>query len=380
MIKTYKYRLLPTKRQLNTLTKMLEECRFLYNDTLAYRKNAWENEQRNANWYETKARIPILKIERPTLKIGHSQVLQNVTERVDLAFKHFFRRVRQGEKEVGYPRFKGFGRYDSLTYSQSGFKLDSRSKQLNLSKVGAVHIVLHRPIKGTIKTLTITRSSTGKWYACFSVECEPNLLPKNDKQIGIDVGLTSFATLSDGQEIDNPRFARQAEKHLAKVQRKLSKYQKGTKERKHYRKAVAHTHERTRFKRQDFTHKESRKIVNAFGFIAVEDLSINRLNKNHCLAKSIQDAAWSSFFGQLASQAVEAGQTFVKVNPAYTSQTCHNCGYRALNKLTLRDRVFDCPCCNLSIDRDLAAALNIKALGRPRVGLPLDAPAARQGE
>jgi putative transposase len=385
VIKTFKYRLFPTKRQLHRLDATLEECRWLYNQTLACRKDAWEAEQRNVSWYDTNARIPILKAERPSLKLVHSQVLQEVTKRIDLAFKAFFSRVNRGEKP-GYPRFKGYGRYDSFTYTQSGFTLDTKTKRLDLSKIGEVYIELHRPLKGAINTLTIMRSSTDKWYACFSVECDPNLLPPNPNQVGLDAGLTTFATLSDGHTIENPRFFRQSEKALAKAQRKLSKTAKPAKgekaspERVRARKVVAHTHERTKFKRQNFTHQESRKIIDRNGFVAVEDLRINHMNKNHCLAKSIMDAAWSSFFDQLCAKAGEAGRTFVKVNPAYTSQTCSTCGYRQVTKLTLADRLFDCPNCHLQLDRDLNASLNIKALGLQSVGLPLDAPPFTAGE
>jgi putative transposase len=211
MIKTFKYRLFPTKHQLNILQQTLEECRWLYNQTLAYRKNAWETEQRHTSWYDTNARIPILKAEHPALKLVHSQVLQEVTKRVDLAFKAFFSRVKSGEKP-GYPRFKGYARYDSFTYTQSGFTLDSKTKRLSLSKIGDVYIELHRPLKGTILNLTIIKSSTDKWYACFSVECPANLLPPNPNQVGLDAGLATFATLSDGVQIENPRFFRKREK------------------------------------------------------------------------------------------------------------------------------------------------------------------------
>ena len=218
----------------------------------------------------------------------------------------------------------------------------------------------------------VSRSATGKWYACFSCEnIEPEILPENPEKIGIDVGLYPFATLSDGTEIENPRFFRKEEKALAKVQRKLSKETEGTPERRFRRKAVARTHERIGFKRSNFSHQHSRKIVNQFGFIAVEDLTVNRMVYNHCLAKSISDAAWSAFFSMLACKAEEAGRQFVKVNPAFTSQTCNVCGYR--QKMPLSERIFSCPCCNLHIDRDLNASLNIKAVGLHSVGSPLEA-------
>ncbi len=168
--------------------------------------------------------------------------------------------------------------------------------RLRLYGVGLVKIILHRPLEGTPKTATISRSSTGKWYVCFSCECaEPARLPETGRQVGIDVGLKTFATRSDGQEIANPRFFRAEEHALARVQRRLSKEEKGTPERTKRRRVVARVHERTRWRRSDFTHQHSRRIVNGFDLIAVEDLSVNRMTHTHCLAKSIHDAAWSQF-------------------------------------------------------------------------------------
>ncbi len=367
----FQYRLYPTKQQLKKLEAILEECRWLYNETLAYRKDAWEH-QHYVSWYDSKKRIPILKTERPTLKQVHSQVLQNVTERVELAFQAFFRRIKAGEQDPGYPRFKGCGRYDSFTFPQSGFSI-THDNRVCLSKIGRIKLVYHRPIKGKVKTCTVHRSSTGKWYVSFSVECEPERLPEQPKQVGIDVGLKTFATLSDGTEIENPRFFRKEEKALAKVQRKHAKLAKGTHERRKHHQAVARVHERIAWRRENFTHQESRKIVNAFGLIAVEDLMVNRMTHNHCLAKSIADASWSAFFAQLSRKAAEAGRAFVKVNPAYTSQTCSRCGHR--QKMPLDVRVFTCPCCSVQLDRDLNAALNIRALGLQGLGLSVEAPA-----
>ena len=306
----------------------------------------------------------------------HSQVLQNVAVRLDLAFKAFFRRVKAGE-DPGYPRFKGKGRYDSFTYPQFGFQIDEQGK-LSASGIGHIKIVLHRPIRGNIKTLTIHRSSTGKWYACFSVECEPERLPERASPVGIDVGLKTFATLSDGMEIANPRFFRKEEKALAKVQRKHSRLSQGTPERRKHRKAVARVHERIRFRRDNFTHQASRKIVNRYGVICVEDLHVNRLVHNHCVSKSLHDASWSAFFAQLSAKAEEAGRQFVKVNPAYTSQDCSRCHHR--QAMPLSERTYHCPCCFLEIDRDLNAAQNIRAVGLHSLGLSLEAPAFRRGE
>jgi putative transposase len=303
-------------------------------------------------------------------------VLQNVAVRIDLAFKAFFRRCKVGENP-GYPRLRGKDRYDSFTFPQFGFKFDEQGK-LYCSGIGHLKIILHRPIRGKIKTLTVRRSSTGKWYASFSCEVELERLPERPEQIGIDVGLKTFATLSDGEEIANPRFFHKEEKALAKVQRKHSKLAKGTPERRKHRKVVARVHERIGFRRDNFTHQNSRQIVNSYGVICVEDLQVNRMVHNHCLAKSMVDASWSAFFAQLSRKAEEAGRAFVKVNPAYTSQDCSRCHHR--QKMPLSERIYHCPCCLLSIDRDLNAALSIRAVGLHSLGLSLEAPCLETGE
>ena len=370
MLKNFQYRIYPTKKQQKKLNETLEECRWLYNHLLASRKNAYEQDGKGLTCYQQQSTYPILKEQHPSLNTVHSQVLQNVAVRIDLAFKAFFRRCKAGEKP-GYPRFKGYGRYDSFTYPQSGFSI-THDERVTLSKIGSVKMVYHRPVKGKVKTCTVHRSSTGKWYVSFSCECEPERLEMDETQVGIDVGLKTFATFSTGEEIANPRFFRKEQKALAKVQRKHSKLAKGTPERRKHRKVVARVHERIKFRRDNFTHQSSRQIVNQFGVIAVEDLHVNRMTHNHCLAKSIHDASWSAFFSQLSCKAEEAGRQFIKVNPAYTSQDCSRCHHRQY--MPLSERTYHCPCCLLSIDRDLNAALNIRAVGLHSLGLPLEAP------
>jgi len=320
--------------------------------------------------YDQHAELPALKAERPSLAGVQSQVLQNVAVRIDLAFQAFFRRVKAGEKEPGYPRFRGQGRYDSITFPQVpvGCKLETGTGRLYVMNVGRIKLVYHRPLEGTPKTATIRRSSTGKWYVSFSCECaEPAPLPPTSQQVGVDMGLTTFAMLSTRQAIANPRFFRQEEKALAKAQRRLSKAEKGTPERAARRTVVARVYERTTWRRSDFTHQHSRRIVNAFDLIAVEDLSVNRMVHNHCLAKSIHDAAWSQFADLLSYKAAWAGRKYVAVNPAYTSQDCSQCGHRQV--LSLSDRVYTCPCCGVVLDRDLNASLNILGVGLHTLGL-----------
>jgi putative transposase len=367
VLKTFQYRLYPTKAQETKMRATLDECRWLYNHLLEARKSAWEAGQESLRLYDQLGTLPALKAERPSLATVHSQVLQNVGVRIDLAFKAFFRRVKAGEKP-GYPRFRGRERYDSFCYPQapSGCKLSG--DRLTLSGIGTVRLVLHRLLEGKPKTVCVRRSSTGKWSATFSCEWEPTPLPETSEQVGIDVGLHAFAAFSTGEAaLENPRFFRQEEKALATAQRKLAREAKGTPKRRKRRMVVARVHERTRWKRQEFAHQHSRRIVNRFQVIAVEDLSVNRLVHNHCLAQSISDAAWAAFAAMVSFKAAWAGRSFIAVNPAYTSQDCSRCGHR--QKLSLSDRTYRCPCCGLERDRDHNAAKNILTLGLLAMGL-----------
>jgi putative transposase len=351
MLKMFQYRLYPTGQQQRLLDQRLEECRWLYKYMLAERRDAWQERQESLRYYDQAISLPALKAERPAPAGVHSQVLQNVAVRIDLAFKAFCRRVRSGE-EPGDPRFRSEGRYDSFTFPQIpvGCRLEGEDTRVRSTNVGLVKITLHRPMEGIPKTATITRRSTGKWYVSFSCECaQPTPLPETGQSVGIDVGLKTFATLSDGQEIANPRFFRQEEKALAKVQRRLSKEEKGTSERACRRRVVARAHERIARRRSDFTHQHSRRTVNAFDLIAIEDLSVKGMTQNHCLATSIHDVAWSRFASLLSYKAAWPGRRSVAVNPAYTSQDCAGCG--------------------LGLDRDLNAARNILRLGKEVVGL-----------
>ncbi len=373
----FQYRLYPTPAQATAMQATLDGCRWLYNRLLEERKLAWEDTETSVRLYDQVNRIPALRGERSALAGVHSQVLQNVAARIDLACAAFFRRVEAGEKP-GFPRFRGYGRYDSFCYPQAGRKGgyyidgDGPKARVFLSKIGHVKAVIHRPLEGTVKTCCVKRTSTGKWYAAFSCEVEDKPLPATDSAVGIDVGLASFAAMSDGVEVANPRFFRRDEKALAKAQRRLAKEPKpakgerATPERRRRRTVVARVHERIVNRRKDFAHQESRKVVNAHDTIAVEDLSVNRMVHNHCLAKSISDAAWSLFTSCLSYKAASAGRRYVEVNPAYTSQTCSGCGHR--QKMPLADRVYRCPCCHLDLSRDVNAARNIRALGLQGIG------------
>jgi len=361
---TYKFRLNPTRHQRTLFNNTLELCRWVYNETLATRKNTWEQEKKSVSHYDTINMLPELKKQRPELIQVYSQVLQEVCARVDLAFKAFFRRIKAGDKKPGYPRFKSYGRYDSFTYPQYGFELLDNG--LLLSKIGTIKIVQHRPLEGKIKTLTVRRDAVGNWYANFSCEVEPEPLPKSDKAVGIDVGLESFATFSTSEKVANPRFFRKDEKVLTRAQRRLSKADKGTPERAKRRKVVAHIHQRIANRRKDFAHKLSRQLVNEYGVIALEKLNEKNMLKNHCLAKSISDAAWNQFAEFTQYKAEEAGRECMLIDPRNTSKRCSRCG--TLVEKDLSVRIHSCPVCGLVIDRDENAAINILALGLQSLG------------
>ena len=366
----------PTNGQIALFEQTLTACRHAYNWMLDNREDEYTNRGYSLTCYDQIKRLSLFRQTWEELQTVHSQVLQNVAVRVDLAFKAFFRRVKAGE-EPGYPRFKGRDGYDSFTYPQSGFSV--KENIVKLSKIGEVKIKLHRPIIGKIKTCTIRRQND-KWYVCFSCEVEEQILPATGQSIGIDVGLEKFASTSDGTFVENPRFFRKEEEALAKAQRKLSKQTKGTKEWREAKKVVARIHERIKNRRHNFIHQLSRKLVNENDVIVVEKLNVDNMVKNHCLSKSIHDASWTQFRYALDYKAASAGRKLILVNPAYTSQDCSGCGFRA--KKPLKERWHLCPMCGLSLDRDVNAAINILRLGlQSLVGAPhLEAPGLSRGE
>lgn len=355
--KAYKFRLYPTSAQERTLCQTLETCRGLYNSLLSQRKHDYEVLGKSPSFCTQAKQLPGWKKDHPELCEVNAQVLQNVAKRLDLTFEAFFRRVALGE-EPGYPRTKGLGQYDSITYPQVGAHGGAQlaGDQLYLSKIGTLEVVLHRPVEGTIKTCTVRRQGD-KWFVCFCVEVEEEPLPPSSEAVGIDVGLETFAALSQGELVENPRFFRKEEKGLAKAQRKLARQKRGSRERKKTKKVVGRIHERIRHRRHNFAHQTARKLVNRYGLIAVEALNVSGMVQNHCLAKSISDAAWSLFRTVLTSKAESAGRQVVNVKPAYTSQDCSGCGMRVPKALWVRVHV--CPCCGLVLDRDVNAARNL---------------------
>ena len=355
MIKTYKHRLYPTKAQVSILYPVLYLCRFLYNCMLEHRIRCYKA-GKSMNRQSQQDELPNIKKEFPEYKDVHSQVLQEVTFRLQKAFDAFFLRIKKGEKP-GFPRFKGRAQFDTFCYPQSGFSINGN--KLSLSKIGDIKILMHRPIEGKILNCSITHKN-GKFYACFACEVEAEILPPTGSSVGIDVGISDFVITSDGEFVPKSNNYHKAERRLKYLQRMVSRRKKGSNRRKKAVKRLAKAHEKVANQRKDLAHKTSAKLIKENDLIAHEDLTIQNMVKNHNLAKSISDAGWSMLFQFLSYKAANAGRQVVAVPPAYTSQICSGCGSIVQKKLS--ERWHNCPYCGLSIQRDVNAAINILAM------------------
>jgi putative transposase len=362
--KTFRFRLYPTKAQVAGLESQLSEACRLYNAALQERRDAWHINRKSLNYYDQANQLKEIRANGD-LALANFSACQDVLRRVDKTFKAFFARVRRGVK-AGFPRFKSQSRFDSFTFPSYGDgcrMLDSG--KLRLQGIGLAKVKLHRPVDGKIKTVTVKREA-GRWYVCLSVECEANPLPASTEAIGIDVGLSAFATLSDGTEIENPRWFKEAQKRLRRAQRKVARRKKGSKRRRKAVQLLQRAHAHVRHKRADFQHKISRWLVGNYELIAAEDLNIKGLASG-MLAKSVNDAGWGTFLDMIAYKAAEAGRKFVRVNPNGTTQVCSGCGTHVAKSLS--QRVHRCSACSLELGRDENAARNILALGLSVLGI-----------
>ena len=363
-MKTYKYRIYPTIIQIGKLEKTLNTCRFLYNDSLADRKNAYERTGKTINYYDQAG-----ELKNRDMSNVYQQVQQDTLRRLDKAMQAFFRRIKSGDTP-GYPRFQGYDRFNSFTYPQSGFKILENGK-LRLSKIGDLKIKLSRLIEGKIKTCTVIRDG-GQWYVSIVTDLHKDAVPIEIKSaVGIDVGIKTLATLSNGDQIPNIRTTNKYESRLAKVQRRLSRMKKGSKNRNKQKVKLQNIHRTIRNVRQDYLHKESRKLVNQWDLIVLEDLQIGNMLKNHRLAKSIADVSWSAFTSMLTYKAEWAGKETVFVNPRNTSKSCSSCG--SIQDMPLSKRTYNCPVCGLVLDRDHNAAINIlHRVGSTQMSTPVE--------
>ncbi|MDO8593282.1 MAG: transposase [bacterium] len=371
MFRSYKYRLYPTKIQAAALATWLDLTRELYNAALQERRDAWQKRGKSVTKFDQYSVLPEVREVRPEFNAVPIAVLRGTIGRLDRAFAGFFQRCKEG-KTPGYPRFKAHDRYLSLLLDDLGTTSPLRGKKVAIPLLGKVKLKMNRQVEGIPKAMRILRDTAGRWFvtfACIDVSEKP--LPPCEDEIGIDLGINTFAALSDGSLVPNPRVGEAARTSLERAQRRVSKRKKGSHRR---RKAVvllgkAHLHVQNI--RRQFHIDTARKLVTRYGYIYAEDLNVKGL-AGGMLARSVHDAGWSSFLGWLACKAEEAGRVMILVNPFGTSQVCSACGEEVRKGLSVR--VHDCPYCGYKADRDVNAALNVLRLGK---SLRRGAPAVR---
>jgi len=366
MIRSYKYRLYPNKVQVKLLERVLEIHRQIYNAALQERREAWKRCKVSVHYFDQCAQLkPIREFDEDVAWLN-SVSCQQTLRRLDKTFQAFFRRVKAGQKP-GYPRFKSRRRWRSVRYI-FGNGIGLKNKRLRIQNVGLIKIKMHRPIpaEAKIKGIVITKQSDSKWYASFQIELpNPNPTSHVGPPIGIDLGVNpNLVALSNGKTVQAPRFFRKSESALAHAQRVVSRRKRGSNRRRKAVRNVAKIHRHIANQRLDLAHKLSQELVKDFSLIAVEDLNITGMLKNHCLAKSISDAGWGQLLRLLSYKVENTGSQIIAVNPAYTSQVCSGCG--CIVKKDLSIRIHDCPHCGLVLDRDVNAAKNIltKAMAR----------------
>jgi putative transposase len=364
---------------------LLETHRHLYNSALRERKEIYEAEGRTVKYVEQSANLKGARKENPYLAVANFSSCQRTLKRLERAFQGFFRRLKAGDKP-GYPRFKGYGRFDSVEFTVGdGAKLTS-DRKVRFQHVEDVKIKLHRPIEGEIKTISFRKQADG-WFVIFFCKLADTEIPNSENpSVGIDLGLKSFFVTSDGEEIKPPKLYQKAQNKLRRLQRSVARKKKGGMNRRKAVKTLAKFHQHVSDQRKDFHHKTALDLVNRFGKIAYEDLNVKGMIRSLNLAKSTHDAGWSQFLQILQHKAECAGVEVAGVNPRHTTQTCSNCGmvrgvpmpgYLPKEKLTLRERVYNCLHCGFSKDRDWNAAINIKNRAFPETNMarmePLEA-------
>lgn len=386
LVKTFVFKLKPTRTQEAGFERYLAATRMLYNAALEHRITAYKTCGVSITRFSQAREIKdIRRLEGfEWLMDCHVHPLQESLGRLDKAYKAFFRRLKTGGK-AGFPRFKPKQRWQSFMFPEygNGVSLDQQTNRLNVSKVGNIRVRLHRQIKGTPKTVSIVRKPDG-WYA--HIVCEIGGTPqtrsfKPGDVVGMDMGVANFLTLSTGDQVSNPSHLKAGLQKLRKEQKSLSRKKKGSNRRRKHAQRVAKAHLKIARQRRDFHHKTARNLIDHHPAIAAEKLQIKNMvrsakgtreqpgrnvKQKAGLNRSISDAGWAQFLHILGSKAEEAGTQIITVNPKHTSQTCNICGHTAPeNRLT--QAIFGCVKCNHQTNADINAAQNIRARAMPIV-------------
>ncbi|MGH3677463.1 MAG: RNA-guided endonuclease InsQ/TnpB family protein [Mycobacterium sp.] len=384
MRRAYKFRMRPTARQHIAMAACVASHRELYNAALQERRDAWVHSKTRIRYGDQSAQLSDIRSVRPDAAVWSFSSQQATLRRLNRAFDGFFRRVRAGQRP-GFPRFKGHSRFDSVQWPKDGdgARWHPARARVYLQGIGQVKVTMHRRVAGRVKTIQIRREGR-RWMLILSCdEVSENLLPATGRRVGVDVGIASFATTSDGAHVENPRWARAAADTLAGAQRRLARAKRGSKNRGRLRETLAARHRKIANTRRDFHHKTARTLVECYDVIAVEDLAIANMVRrakpvadpdvagaflpNGAAAKSglnlsISDAGWGQFLSILRAKAEDAGRIWIEVDPRHTSDGCERCGYAAKeNRLT--QAVFTCRRCGHTAHADEHAARNILRAG-----------------
>lgn len=359
MNRVYRYRIYPTRRQVEALEGQLGYACELYNAALEQRRDAWRNGRRQVALGEQQHELTEARRDGPEMNYVCQEM---VLQRLNLAFGAFFRRMRAGEKP-GYPRFRAKARFNTLSWRPALGGAAVCDGRLRIQGVGNIKVKWHRDLPNDPKQVRVTRRN-GRWYVAFTVEVEAKPLPATGATIGADLGIRQFATLSDGSHIAGPRSGRVAAPEIRRAQRKVARRQRGSHRRRKAVTQLARRREREAERRRDAAHKAAKSLIDRFDLIAVEDLKpSNMVRGNRGLAREITDQGWAQFVRFLEDKAESAGREVVRVDPRHTSQRCHECG--TVDREFRRGPRFCCTACGHTDDADVNAARNILARAEP---------------